>query len=85
MLDRGPPGPQPGDRASDRHHRARTDRVNADGKLTLRHSGRLHRIGTGGRGCPAAAGLGQQGANVGQAPALCPWLQCCAGGDDRCR
>jgi transposase InsO family protein len=41
------PKATPGDRASDRHHRVRTDRVDADGKLTLRHSGRLHHIGIG--------------------------------------
>ena len=79
------PKAAPGDRASDRHQRVRIDRVNAHGKLTLRHSGRLHHIGTGGRACPAAAGLGQQGVNVGQAPALCSRLQCREEGDDRCR
>jgi transposase InsO family protein len=41
------PKAAPGDRASDRHHRVRTDRVDANGKLTLRHSGRLHHIGIG--------------------------------------
>jgi hypothetical protein len=34
-------------RAGDRHHRVRTDRIDADGKLTLRHCGRLHHIGIG--------------------------------------
>jgi transposase InsO family protein len=29
------------------HHRVRADRVDADGKLTLRHAGRLHHIGIG--------------------------------------
>ena len=66
------PKAAPGDRASDRHQRVRIDRVDAHGKLTLRHSGRLHHIGTGGRACPAAAGLGQQGVNGGQAPARVP-------------
>jgi hypothetical protein len=37
----------PGDRAADAHDRVRTDRVDADGKLTLRVSGRLHHIGVG--------------------------------------
>jgi transposase InsO family protein len=31
----------------DRHHRVRTDRVDTDGKLTLRVNGRLHHIGIG--------------------------------------
>ena len=64
---RGPAQALPATRASDRHQRVRIDRVDAHGKLTLRHSGRLHHIGTGGRACPAAAGLGQQGVNGGQA------------------
>ncbi len=37
----------PGDRASDSHDRVRTDRVDADGKLTLRTGGKLHHIGIG--------------------------------------
>jgi transposase InsO family protein len=41
------PKATPGDRASDTHDRVRTDRVDADGKLTLRHNGRLHHIGIG--------------------------------------
>jgi transposase InsO family protein len=41
------PKAAPGDRASDTHDRVRTDRVDTDGKLTLRHSGRLHHIGIG--------------------------------------
>jgi hypothetical protein len=41
------PKAAPGDRDSDRHHRVRTDRVDTDGKLTLRHAGRLHHIGIG--------------------------------------
>ena len=40
------PKAAPGDRA-DRHHRVRSDRIDADGKLTLRHCGRLHHIGIG--------------------------------------
>ena len=41
------PKAAPGDRASDNHDRVRTDRVNADGKLTLRVNGKLHHIGIG--------------------------------------
>jgi len=37
----------PGSRGADSHHRARADRADADGKLTLRHAGRLHHIGIG--------------------------------------
>jgi transposase InsO family protein len=37
----------PGDRTADTHHRVRTDRVDANGKLTLRLGGRLHHIGIG--------------------------------------
>jgi transposase InsO family protein len=37
----------PGDRTADTHDRVRTDRVDADGKLTLRVSGKLHHIGVG--------------------------------------
>jgi hypothetical protein len=37
----------PGDRASDTHDRVRTDRVDTDGKLTLRVNGKLHHIGIG--------------------------------------
>ena len=37
----------PGDRTTDTHHRVRTDRVDANGKLTLRLGGRLHHIGIG--------------------------------------
>lgn len=37
----------PGDRAADSHDRVRADRVDADGKLTLRHNGKLHHIGIG--------------------------------------
>jgi hypothetical protein len=31
------------------HFRVRRDRIDADGKLTLRHNSRLHHIGTGRR------------------------------------
>lgn len=41
------PKAAPGDRASDSHHRVRTDRVDTDGKLTLRVHGKLHHIGIG--------------------------------------
>jgi transposase InsO family protein len=37
----------PGDRASDTHHRVRTDRIDSGGKVTLRHGGRLYSIGIG--------------------------------------
>jgi transposase InsO family protein len=37
----------PGNRASDTHDRVRTDHVDTDGKLTLRHHGKLHHIGIG--------------------------------------
>jgi transposase InsO family protein len=37
----------PGDRTADTHDRVRADRVDADGKLTLRVNGRLHHIGIG--------------------------------------
>jgi transposase InsO family protein len=41
------PKAAPGDRAADTHDRVRADRVDADGKLTLRVGGRLHHIGIG--------------------------------------
>jgi hypothetical protein len=41
------PKATPGDRASDAHDRIRADRVDTDGKLTLRHNGKLHHIGIG--------------------------------------
>ena len=41
------PKAAPGDRAADTHDRVRADRVDADGKLTLRHNGKLHHIGIG--------------------------------------
>src|SRR5262249_11670304 len=44
---RARPKAAPGDRAGDAHDRVRTDRVDTDGKLTLRISGRLHHIGIG--------------------------------------
>jgi transposase InsO family protein len=37
----------PGGRGADSHDRVRADRVDADGKLTLRHAGRLYHIGIG--------------------------------------
>jgi hypothetical protein len=37
----------PGDRTAGTHQRVRTDRVDTDGKLTLRVSGKLHHIGIG--------------------------------------
>ena len=41
------PKAAPGDRTADTHDRVRADRVDADGKLTLRHGGRLYHIGIG--------------------------------------
>ena len=41
------PKATPGNRSTDTHDRVRTDRIDADGKVTLRHHGRLHHIGTG--------------------------------------
>jgi transposase InsO family protein len=41
------PKAAPGDRAADTHDRVRADRIDADGKLTLRVNGRLHHIGVG--------------------------------------
>ena len=37
----------PGDRTADTRNRVRADRVDADGKVTLRVGGRLHHIGIG--------------------------------------
>ena len=37
----------PGDRTAGTHNRVRADRIDADGKLTLRASGNLHHIGIG--------------------------------------
>jgi transposase InsO family protein len=41
------PKTAPGDRTAGTHDRVRADRVDKDGKLTLRVNGRLHHIGTG--------------------------------------
>ena len=41
------PKAAPGDRTADTHDRVRADRVDADGKLTLRVGGKLHHIGIG--------------------------------------
>jgi hypothetical protein len=41
------PKATPGDRTADAHDRVRRDRVDTDGKLTLRVNGRLHHIGIG--------------------------------------
>ncbi len=41
------PKATPGDRSTDTHNRVRTDRIDTDGKVTLRHHGRLHHIGIG--------------------------------------
>ena len=41
------PKATPGNRASDAHHRVRTDRLDANGSVTLRHGGKLYHIGTG--------------------------------------
>jgi transposase InsO family protein len=41
------PKATPGSRQTDTHDRVRTDRVGATGTVTLRHAGRLHRIGIG--------------------------------------
>jgi transposase InsO family protein len=41
------PKATPGSRAASTHDRVRTDRIDADGKVTLRHAGRLHHIGVG--------------------------------------
>jgi transposase InsO family protein len=41
------PKATPGDRTADTHDRVRTDRIDADGKVTLRVHGRLHHIGIG--------------------------------------
>jgi len=37
----------PGDRSTDHHARVRADRIDAGGKVTLRHGGRLYSIGIG--------------------------------------
>jgi transposase InsO family protein len=41
------PKAAPGSRAADTHDRVRTDKVGVTGTVTLRHAGRLHRIGIG--------------------------------------
>jgi len=41
------PKATPGNRSSDTHHRVRTDRLDANGTVTLRHAGRLYHIGIG--------------------------------------
>ena len=44
---RGRPKATPGERDADRHHRVRRDRIDAAGKVTIRHSGRFIKIGVG--------------------------------------
>src|SRR5690242_586664 len=41
------PKATPGNRSTDTHHRVRTDRLDANGTVTLRHAGRLYHIGVG--------------------------------------
>jgi len=41
------PKAAPGNRAADTHNRVRTDRLDANGCVTLRHGGRLYHIGIG--------------------------------------
>lgn len=41
------PKASPGDRTGDTHARVRTDRIDAGGKVTLRHGGTLYSIGVG--------------------------------------
>jgi transposase InsO family protein len=41
------PKATPGDRGSDTHNRVRTDRLDANGSVTLRHGGKLYHIGIG--------------------------------------
>jgi transposase InsO family protein len=41
------PKAAPRDRAADTHDRVRADRIDANGKISLRHAGRLHHIGIG--------------------------------------
>lgn len=41
------PKAEPGDRSTDTHARVRVDRVDAGGKVTLRHGGTLYSIGVG--------------------------------------
>jgi hypothetical protein len=41
------PKAAPGNQTTGTHDRVRTDRIDADGKVTLRHAGRLYNIGAG--------------------------------------
>jgi transposase InsO family protein len=41
------PKATPGDRGNDTHNRVRTDRLDANGTVTLRHGGKLYHIGIG--------------------------------------
>ena len=41
------PKAAPGDRSADTHDRVRNDIIDADGKVTLRHAGKLYHIGVG--------------------------------------
>ena len=41
------PKAAPGDRTADTHDRVRTDRINTNGVVTLRHGGKLYHIGIG--------------------------------------
>jgi transposase InsO family protein len=41
------PKATPGNRSADTHHRVRTDRLDANGTVTLRHAGKLYHIGIG--------------------------------------
>jgi hypothetical protein len=41
------PKAAPGDRSAGTHNRVRTDRIDTNGAVTLRHGGRLHHIGIG--------------------------------------
>ena len=43
----GRPKAAPGGRAADTHDRVRTDTIDTNGVVTLRHAGRLHHIGVG--------------------------------------
>jgi hypothetical protein len=42
-----PPKAAPGDRSADTHHRVRSDLINANGTVSLRHGGKLYHIGIG--------------------------------------
>jgi hypothetical protein len=44
---RRPAQSHPGDRAADTHDRVRTDTIDTNGVVTLRHRGQLYRIGVG--------------------------------------